>query len=112
MTATVAPFSLYLSNDNLLELNGLRNSTAATGTYINDATVTVTLKDASDNEVAGETWPLAVGYVSASDGIYRAILQNTLTITAGASYTAEVSADGDSLQAFWAIAVTAANRVS
>lgn len=112
MSAAIEPFDLFVSNDNLIELSGLRNNTAATGVYINDAAVSITLKDSAGVEVAGETWPLSMGYVTASDGIYRAVIENTITITAGLVYAAEVSADGDGLQAFWALTVIAATRTN
>lgn len=82
---------IYLTNDNVIELTGLQN--AVDDAYQNSATVTVTIKDANGTNVVGETWPLVMAYVSASDGDYRANLRDTLTLVDGARYYATVTAD-------------------
>uniref|UniRef100_A0ABX1N8I5 Uncharacterized protein n=1 Tax=Aromatoleum buckelii TaxID=200254 RepID=A0ABX1N8I5_9RHOO len=52
--------------------------------------------------MTGETWPLALTYVTDSNGVYRATLKDTLSLTANARYVATVSADGGSgKQARW-----------
>jgi hypothetical protein len=81
----------FVANTNLLELSGLKN--VAAGTFINDATVTVTVKKAGTN-VAGASWPLTMDYVAASDGIYRAVLSEDLALVARTHYTAFIDADG------------------
>lgn len=83
---------IYKGNDNLLEIDLLTND--ATGAFINAATVTVTLVDVEGSEVAGQSWPTTLSYVSASDGKYRATLQDVLTLTASDIYTAKITADG------------------
>jgi hypothetical protein len=80
----------YLNSDNIITISGLKDVTA--DTFINTATCAVTLYDSNDVEVSGETWPLTLNYVSASDGIYRATLADTLSVSAG-EYTAIVTAD-------------------
>jgi len=82
----------FVGNTNVLELTGLQN--ALTAAYINDATVTVTVKDAAGTAVSGETWPLAMSYVAASNGDYRAVLVNGLALLAGRKYVAHIDADG------------------
>ena len=99
----------YVGNDNVIVLDELTNS--ATAAYINDATVTVTVKDSAGVNVVGETWPLAMGYVSASNGKYRAVLQDTLSMTADRAYVAHIDAAGDSLTGHWEVPVRAATRV-
>ena len=89
----------YYLNDNLVELDGLTNE--ATGAYINDATVTVTLTDTAGTQIAGETWPLTMGYVSGSNGKYRATLEDTLTVTLGQMLVATVNTLGDGLTGRW-----------
>ena len=86
--------SLIVETDNLIELDGLQDQ--STSAYINDATVTVTLLDSSGSEVSGETWPLTMSYVAASDGKYRATLADTLVIKPNKRYQAKVVADGGS----------------
>jgi hypothetical protein len=93
---------IYYGNDNILEARELTN--AASGDYVNDATVTVTLETADGVEVTGDTWPKAMGYVSGSDGKYRATLLDTLTITVGTKYVAKISANaGADLQGYWEV---------
>lgn len=102
---------VYVANDNVLELTGLKNAVA--DDYIDDATVTVTLVDSAGNEVAGETWPLIMGYVAASDGDYRVTLPYGLDLSAGRSYTAQITADGGlGLRGYWALPVHAKRRTS
>ena len=85
MTAKVA----YVLSDNEIMLDGLALSD---GTYQNDATVTVTLYDSAGVEVTGESWPLSMAYVSASDGDYKATLADTLGVTENKKYRAVVTA--------------------
>jgi hypothetical protein len=92
---------LYIGNDHVVELRGLKDAT--TGAFLNAATCTVTLiDDQTGLNVAGETWPLAMAYVTASNGVYRATLADTLTLVDGQRYTARISANGGAgKQARW-----------
>lgn len=109
-------FYLYVGNDNLVWLGdpdtlegGLRN--AATGEYINSATVGVTLIDSDGVEVDGETWPKSLSYIAASNGMYRAALSDAVELVAGAEYTAKISADGGpGLLGYWELPVKALTR--
>lgn len=101
--------TLYVGNDMLLEVSGLRDD--VTGDYLNAATVTVTLKDSAGVNVTGETWPLALAYVTSSNGVYRATLKDTLSLTANARYVATVIADGgEGKRAQWELDVVARTR--
>lgn len=104
--------TLYIDNDNVLSLVGLQNSVSAA--YLNAATVTVTLVDSDDAEIAGETWPLSMAYVAASDGNYRATLPDALTgLTTEDAITAQIEADsGVGLQGSWKIPLVAKTRTS
>lgn len=90
---------LYLQSDNLLELKGLKN--AASGAYINNATVTVTLVDASGTSVSGQSWPATLSYVSGSNGDYRLTLEDTLPLSENGTYVARVTAIGDGLKRYF-----------
>lgn len=93
---------LYDNNDNILEVDGLKND--LTGVFLNTATVTVTLKDATGAEVAGDIWPKAMEYLDASNGIYRTTLPYSLVMTAGSRYSAVIAADGGAgLHAEWTV---------
>jgi hypothetical protein len=86
--------TVFVANTNVLELLGLKNAIA--GTFVNDATVSVTVKKAGV-AVTGQTWPTTMAYVAASDGNYRAIMKDTLELQAGRDHTAfiEVNAGTD-----------------
>lgn len=67
-------------NDQCITLEGLTDKTD--GSFVNDATATVTLKK-NGVDVSGESWPLAMPYLAASNGDYRAIIQSTVDISDG-----------------------------
>lgn len=93
---------LYDGNSNIIKLNGLQNAEAET--YINTATVTVTLVDLSGNPISGETWPLTMDYVSGSNGNYKGILTSGLSLTSGQEVIAQISADGGAeLDGYWEV---------
>jgi hypothetical protein len=82
----------FVANTNLLELIGLRSEVE--DAYINNATVTVTINGPNGDAISGETWPLAMSYVTASDGDYRATLLHTLPLIANQQYVAVIEANG------------------
>lgn len=61
---------------------------ALTGLPIDGASILATINDASNTPVAGPTWPVALGYVASSAGIYRVQLDASLAVIAGQQYTA------------------------
>jgi hypothetical protein len=73
----MAVSTLIIGTDNLAEIDALQN--AVSSAYINNATCSVTLYDQSGTEVTGETWPLTMSYVAASNGDYRATITDTVT---------------------------------
>ena len=93
---------LFKDNDMVLEVSGLQNK--ITGAYLNAAAVAVSLANAAGVAVTGETWPLALVYVTSSDGVYRATLEESLGIDKDAEYIATVTADaGADLKATWVL---------
>ncbi len=113
---------VFRANDNVIELDGLKNKVA--DTFLNSATVTVTIVDKGGVEVTGQTWPLAMDYVASSDGIYRGTIEDVAVFllftaptafqqTQGSNYTAQVTANGGTdLQGYWEIPLQAKNRIS
>lgn len=100
---------LYTGNDTVIEVKGLKNE--VNGAFLNAATVTTTLMDADGDEVAGETWPKALQYVTGSDGIYRATLPYTLSLAAGGRYVAQISVNaGAGLRASFSLPCVARSR--
>lgn len=86
MSCTV---NLYVGNSSVCELTGLKNS--VTGVADTGATVNVTLYS-GDTEVTGQTWPASMAHVA--DGTYRVTLNHDISIQAGYTYTAVITATG------------------
>lgn len=80
----------FIANTNLLDLVGLKAEVG--DEFINDAVVTVTIKDLNGVNLSGETWPLTMEYVSGSDGTYRVALVNTLPFLRQ-TYVAHIDVD-------------------
>lgn len=100
---------IYTGNDTVLEVANLING--LTGEPLNGADVSVTLLDADDAEVEGETWPRSLIYVADSRGVYRYTLPYTLSLVLGGRYTATVVADaGPGLRARWSMECVARAR--
>lgn len=89
----------YLNNSHLVELDGLRN--AADDSYVNDATVAVSIKDAAGVNLSGETWPVVLAYVAASDGKYQANVASALSISKGDIVTLYFTATAAGMDAEW-----------
>lgn len=102
--------TIYVGNDNVLKVTALADDA---GTYINTATVTATLEDESGAEVSGETWPITLSYVSASDGNYQGVLKDTLSLSTVKEYTAKITADdGANKKGYWEFPLRSAARTS
>ena len=86
------PHVLYIESHNVLELRSLKNT--ATGTYVQEATVTLeTIEDADGDELSGPGYPVSMAPVSGLDGGYRVKLENTLSLEDRADYEAKIFAD-------------------
>ena len=93
---------LYKDNDMVIELDGLKNEVS--GTYINDASVTFSLKTMAGAAVAGQTFPAAMPYVPASNGLYRATLSDLVEMVKGTRYIVEISVEaGAGLNGKWEV---------
>lgn len=104
-----ATAKLYIGNDNRILIEGLLNKAAST--YLNSATVTVTLVDSTGAQVSGQSWPTTMSYIAASDGDYAGTLEDALSLTEHAWYTAQVTANGGAgLLGYWELAVQAKVR--
>jgi len=84
--------SLYVGSDNRVRWDRLRDN--RTDEYINDATVTVTVKTEAGVAIAGLT-DVAMPYVAASNGRYQGLLLYAFTVLLirGQRYFVEVTAD-------------------
>ncbi len=100
---------VYIGNDHLIEVIGLKN--VVDGTYLNSKTVTATLKTQSGETVAGMVFPLTLDYVASSNGDYRGVLDKDVSVIAGTRYLCEITVTGSvGERAFWQIVVDAAQR--
>lgn len=75
--------TLFLESDNLIEVDELKF--AADGTFVNDATVTMTLKDI-DGNVLANALNVTLSYVLSSNGKYQGILDSTVPLVLGTDY--------------------------
>lgn len=91
--------ALYVGSDTVLEVSKLANPVS--GAYVNDATVSATLKDAAGATVIGQSFPLTLTYAGDGLGTYRGTLQDTLAVSENQWYTAEIIAIGGGLTRFW-----------
>lgn len=80
---------IYVDSDNLFRLDALR--LAADDSYVNDATVTFTLKDANETDVTNAV-AVAMAWVTDSNGRYQGTLQSTVSLRVGLQYFLEVTA--------------------
>ena len=71
----------FVGNPNIVEVKGVKN--AATGLYINDATINMTLLDSAGVEITGQSWPTTLTYVVDSDGVYQGTILAAAALIAG-----------------------------
>lgn len=100
---------IYKDNDNLFEVK-IKN--AATGNYVNDATVAITIKDVFGNLVAGEVFPKEMTYIVGSNGKYQVTLSNFLSLVPGQNYTALITTSSGGLDATQELPLRAAVRIA
>jgi hypothetical protein len=83
----------FCANTNILDIVGLRaeNDNDAP---INDAVCELTIRDSNGVELAGAVWPLAMSYLPASAGDYRAYLPADLPFEPKKNYIAYIDAFG------------------
>jgi hypothetical protein len=98
---------LSINSSNLVRLDLLTN--ASTGTYINNATVTFSLKDASGNIIGGLSG-VSMSYIASSNGRYEGTVPNSTTLTLNALYTIEITATSGALVLFRRLSCVAKYR--
>lgn len=109
----MAGLAIYVDNDNVLQLDALTD--AVTGSYINDATVTVTVRvgeSSTDTAVSGITWPVTLAYVAASNGKYQAVIDKAIVIVEPTKYYAHITATSGTTDGKWVIQLLARLRRS
>ena len=101
---------IFLKNDHIIELTGLKD--ASDDSFVNNATVTVTIKTLVGVDVSGISWPLTLVYTVASDGDYAVTLDKAIVLVAWDRYVAEVTVVAGSRDAFFELPVQAQPRES
>lgn len=79
-------FDFVIGSHNRIEITGLNNG-ATPPTYYNSAVVQVTVYDNAGRPVSGQTWPLTLSYIPASNGNYAGNLDYDLAIGERSGYT-------------------------
>jgi hypothetical protein len=98
---------LGIGSSNLVRLDALTNT--STGAYVNSATVTFTLKDASGSVVSSLSG-VSMAYVSSSNGRYEGTIPNTAALTLNALYTLEITTTSGGLVLFRRLSCVAKYR--
>lgn len=62
--------------------------------FVNDATVTVTIKDDKGVNTTDETWPIVLPYIATSDGEYGKSFNPFTSLTIGKIYTVIINVTG------------------
>lgn len=90
---------IAIGSDNLVRLDALNN--ASTGAYVNNATVTFTLRDSGGN-VVGSLQNVPMAYVAGSNGRYEGTIPNSVSssLTVNGQYTIEITATSGSVVLF------------
>ena len=102
--------AVFVANSNMLELQGLFSEVEQA--FVNDAAVTATVKDSNGAPLTGQTWPVVLSYIAQSDGIYRAILLESLPFQNKKTYTASIDADGGTgRKGHWEFSFNAQTRI-
>ena len=97
---------IYIDNDNVLVVDGLKDVVAEV--YVNAATVTAQVKTAAGANVGGA---LTLAFVAGSRGRYRATLDEELALEDQTAYEVHIDADaGSDLKAHWEVPATAVIR--
>jgi len=80
---------LHKGEDNAVQLRGLRN-TDDPATFVDDGTLTFTLKDMDGDAVSGAE-NISMTYETDSDGVYVGLVQQSVSLTIHTHYFLEVS---------------------
>jgi hypothetical protein len=89
---------LYIGEDNMVfwgdpDVPGSGLYDNHLGQFVNDATLTFTLKDSGGSAVSGAS-AISMIYVTGSKGCYRGVLEDGVSLTENATYYLEITATG------------------
>jgi hypothetical protein len=100
--------TIYIGNSMLLTATGVHFENEVD--FLNDATVEATVKNLDGTEISGQTWPLILDYIAASNGNYSGILSNELSLTEKKAYNVFLTIIKDANVGYWKETVKAAYR--
>ena len=83
-----------LSANNSTVISHTVTNPLQTPVYVNDATVTVTIKDSLGVDLPGEPWPVALPYVAASNGVYTKSFNPFTNLIIGEIYSVIINVTG------------------
>jgi len=90
--------NLYIGEDNIVfwgdrdtPNSGLYDNSLKS--FVNDATVTFTLKNSSNSAVSGAS-SVSMSYVTGTNGVYEGTLEDGVSLTENATYYLEITATG------------------
>lgn len=91
---------VFIDNTSNVKLKSLRS--AADDSYLDNAIVTMTLKDSAGSDVTGQVWPITLDYVATSNGDYTGTFAHGVALVEHDEYIAEILAIlPDGSQAKW-----------
>lgn len=79
----------------LVEIDLLRDSTAAAGVYISSATVAALILDSEGATVSGSS--VSLSFVTGTNGKYQGTIPSTIVLVDGSKYTLQVTVTSGSL---------------
>lgn len=83
--------ALFIGNDLRVRWDEMTDELSDPPVFVNDATVSFTLKDSAGLAVSGASG-VSMPYVTGSDGRYQAKLSGAVSLSAGSMYYLEISA--------------------
>ena len=103
---------MSLSPDNSASISHTVTNPLANPTFVNDATVTVTIQDSSGADLSGESWPVTLPYVSGSDGVYTKSFDPFDSLIIGEIYSVIINVVGlDGLESECVTKIKATERI-
>lgn len=96
MASGIRGGNLYIGEDNVVfwgDPDTLKDGLydRVSGAFINDATMTFTLKNSAGSAVSGAS-AVSMTYVSGTNGVYEGVLEDGVSLTDGSTYYLEVTA--------------------
>lgn len=90
--------NLYIGEDNVVfwgdrDVPGSGLYDRVAGTFLNDATLTFTLKNSAGSAVSGAS-AVSMTYVTGTQGVYEGVLEDGVSLTENSTYYLEITATG------------------